>query len=365
MNNIEAYHYVILSTAIGTCLTAIAMPFLLRLCRKKGFLDMPGGRKVHSNAIPRLGGILFLPVMIVGVALSLLTYSQENEGLFLIKASSIMLAVGTFLIYIIGAIDDLIGMKANHKFIIQLIAALLMPLCGLYINNFYGLFGLHELPLWFSYPFTVFVILLIVNAINLIDGIDGLASGLCICILAIYIYLYLQMDHTLIYSVGGAGLLGALVAFFCFNVWGQANKGTKTFMGDSGSLFLGYALSYLSIKYAMDNPNVLPYREDGLLVPLTLLFIPIFDLARVAIARLYHKKGMFEPDKTHIHHVIMAAGFSMRMTLCIILALFASFCVINYSMNVADINITWILFTDLLIFGVVIAYFQRRIKTKK
>ncbi len=338
------------------------MPFLLRFCRYKGLFDMPGGRKVHSNAIPRLGGILFLPVMIVGVALSLLTYSHESEGLYIIKASTIMLAVGTFLIYIIGSIDDLIGMKANHKFIIQLIAALLMPLCGLYINNFYGLFGLNELPLWFSYPFTVFVILLIVNAINLIDGIDGLASGLCICILAVYICLYLKMDRTLIYSVGGASLLGSLIAFFCFNVWGKANKGTKTFMGDSGSLFLGYTIAFLSIKYAMDNPLVLPYRKNGLLVPLTLLFIPIFDLARVAIARLYHKKGMFEPDKTHIHHVIMAAGFNMRCTLCIILGLFTTFCLINLGMDMANINLTWILLTDIILFGIIIIYFQRKKK---
>ncbi len=323
---------------------------------------MPGGRKVHSNAIPRLGGILFLPVMLVGVSLALLIYSNELQGLFVIRASSIMMAVGTFLIYIIGAVDDLIGMKANHKFVIQLVAALILPFCNLHINNFYGMFGLYELPLWFSYPLTVFVILLIVNAINLIDGIDGLASGLCICILTVYIYLYMQMDRTLIYSIGAAGLLGALISFFVFNVWGNAKRGTKTFMGDSGSLFLGYVLAFLSIKYAMDNPNVLPHRSNALLLSYTLLIVPTFDVIRVAIGRLYHKKSMFEADKTHIHHVIMAAGISMRKTLAIIIALFLFFCLLNYSLNYLDVNGTWIVLADIIVFVLFQIYFHKRRK---
>ena len=169
--------------------------------------------------------------------------------------------------------DDLVGMKAGHKFAVQLVAALLMPFCGLLVNNFYGLFGLHELPVWFSYPFTVFVILLVVNSINLIDGIDGLASGLCICILAAYVFLYLQMERTFVYALVASGLLGSLVAFFFFNMWGKAEKGTKTFMGDSGSLFLGYAIAYLSIKYATNNLAVLPYRDDALLISYTLLVV--------------------------------------------------------------------------------------------
>ena len=98
-------------------------------------------------------------------------------------------------------------------------------------------------------------------------------------------------------------MLGSLVAFFYFNMWGKAEKGTKTFMGDSGSLFLGYAIAYLSIKYATNNPVVLPYRGDALLISYTLLIVPTFDVIRVALFRLYRGKPIFEADKSHIHHL--------------------------------------------------------------
>ena len=344
------FFYVMLSSLAGLVFTILAMPFLLKYCKLKGLFDLPGGRKVHHEAVPRLGGILFMPAMLVGLAVAFSACALEGHGLFTMKATSVVMAVGAFLVYIIGAIDDLFGMKANHKFLIQLVAALLLPFCWLHINNFYGLFGLYELPLWFSYPFSVFVILLVVNSINLIDGIDGLASGLCVCILSAYIYLYLQMENTFIYAVGAAGLLGSLVAFFGFNMWGKAEKGTKTFMGDSGSLFLGYALAYLSIKYTMDNPAVLPYRGHALLVSYTLLIVPTFDVIRVALLRLYRHKPIFGADKSHIHHVVMAAGFSMHGALCVILGLFFFFCVLNYVAVLAGLSATWIVVLDVFFF---------------
>ncbi len=178
-----------------------------------------------------------MPSMLVALVSVLILSSSWWQGVLTLKVSSLAMAVGAFLIYIIGTVDDLVGMKPNHKFAVQLVAALLMPFCGLLINNFYGLFGLHELPVWFSYPFTVFVILLVVNSINLIDGIDGLASGLCICILGAYIFLYLQMKRTFVYALVASGLLGSLVAFFYFNMWGKSGEGTKTFMGDSEVCF--------------------------------------------------------------------------------------------------------------------------------
>ena len=180
---------IISAALVAMGITFGIMPFLLDFCRKRGYYDLPGGRKVHHCAIPRLGGLLFMPSMLVALVSVLILSSSWWQGVLTLKVSSLAMAVGAFLIYIIGTVDDLVGMKPNHKFAVQLVAALLMPFCGLLINNFYGLFGLHELPVWFSYPFTVFVILLVVNSINLIDGIDGLASGLCICILAAYIFL--------------------------------------------------------------------------------------------------------------------------------------------------------------------------------
>lgn len=344
---IEGRYYLIYAIVIGMVMTFVAMPFLLSFCRKRGYYDLPGGRKVHHCAIPRLGGLLFMPSMLVALVAVLLLSSQ---GVLTLKVSSLAMAVGAFLIYIIGTVDDLVGMKANHKFAVQLVAALLMPFCGLLINNFYGLFGWYELPVWFSYPFTVFVILLVVNSINLIDGIDGLASGLCICILSAYIFLFLQMDSTFVYALVASGLLGSLLAFFYYNMWGSTEKGTKTFMGDSGSLFLGYVIAYLSIKYATDYPSVLPYRADALLISYTLLIVPTFDVIRVALFRLYRGKPIFEADKTHIHHIVMAAGCSMHQAWAVIVGLFFFFCGLNALLCVWGFSDTWIVILDVVAF---------------
>ncbi|MCD8318112.1 MAG: undecaprenyl/decaprenyl-phosphate alpha-N-acetylglucosaminyl 1-phosphate transferase [Paraprevotella sp.] len=360
----EDLYYVILSAVVGLGVTFLSMPVLLRFCRMRGFYDLPGGRKVHHDAVPRLGGVLFMPAMLVSLAVVLWVSAKGLQGVLTLKVSSVLMAVGAFLIYIIGTVDDLIGMKAKHKFMVQLVAALLMPFCWLHINNFYGLFGLYELPMWFSYPFTVFVILLIVNSINLIDGIDGLASGLCFCILTAYVILYLQIDCTLVYAVGAAGLSGTLVAFFCFNMWGKAEKGTKTFMGDSGSLFLGYALAYLSIKYAMDNPAALPDRNNALMVSYTLMIVPTFDVIRVALCRLYRGKPVFEADKSHIHHMVMAAGFSMHQAWAVILGLFFFFCVMNGVLARCGVADTWIVVIDVAVFCLFHWGLHRRISKK-
>lgn len=348
MMHSNTLYFLLAAAALSFAFTMVVMPLLLQFCRLHQLYDQPGGRKVHSQAIPRLGGILFMPAMLLGLALFIILSQEERT--MVIKTSSVLLAVGAFLIYIIGTTDDLLGMKATHKFAIQFVAALIMPLFDLYINNFYGIFGLYELPLWFCYPFTVFIILLIVNAVNLIDGIDGLASGLAILILGIYVVLFVHMECTRLYAAGAAALLGSLLSFFCFNMFGSNEKNTKTFMGDSGSLFLGYALAYLSIKYAMNNTAVLPYRPYALLLSYTLLIVPTFDVIRVALGRVLRRKPMFAPDKTHIHHKVMDAGFTMHQTWYIIMALFALFCALNYALYQCEVPATAIVLTDVLLY---------------
>lgn len=356
---------VLASGVAGMIAACVAMPFLLKYCRLKGLYDIPDARKVHTNAIPRLGGIVFMPAMLVGLLIYFCIDTYGFQGSFTLKSSSVMISIGAFLIYVIGIVDDIIGMKAVHKFIIQLVAAAVLPLCWLHINNFYGLFGLYELPLWLSYPLTVFVILLVVNSINLIDGIDGLASGICICVLGVYVYLYSQMEYTTLYAAGAAGLLGALLVFFYYNVFGKAEKHNKMFMGDSGSLFLGYALSYLSLKFSMNNPTVMPYRSYALLLVFTLLIIPSFDVIRVAISRLIAGKPIFGADKTHIHHLIMAAGFNMNHTLVIIMGLFLFFCVINYLLYYCCVSVTIIFLADIAFFAVFVVLVKMLSKLRK
>jgi UDP-N-acetylmuramyl pentapeptide phosphotransferase/UDP-N-acetylglucosamine-1-phosphate transferase len=264
-----------------------------------------------------------------------------------------MMVVGAVLIYMIGIFDDLKGLKATHKFIIQTIAALLFPLCNLMIDNLHGLFGIHEIPLLISYPLTVFVILLIVNAMNLIDGIDGLASGLAFLILGSFAYLYYQI-HAYLFSLISISLAGATLAFFFFNVYGKVGR-LKAFMGDAGSLFLGYVIAYLAIKYQMANePNGFPYREESLLISFTLVFLPCIDVVRVAIQRKLRRRSMFEADKTHIHHRIMQIGLDMHQTLAVIITLFIVLCLINYGLYVGGLQMAYIMGIDIAIYSLFI-----------
>ena len=343
------YTYLIIAFAISLIFSLIGTPLVVKMCNMNGIYDLPNARKVHKHAIPRLGGTLFMPSLGVGVVITLLIMYQDLNEDFEIGISNVMMVVGAILIYLIGIIDDLKGLKATHKFIIQTIAALIFPLCNLMINNLHGLFGVYEVPIYMGYPLTVFIILLIVNAMNLIDGIDGLASGLAFLILGSFAYLYYQLGAHL-FCIISISLAGATLAFFFFNMYGKVGR-LKTFMGDSGSLFLGYVIAYLAIKYPMySDISLNSHYEDPLLISFTLVFIPCIDVIRVALWRKFKGKAMFDPDKTHIHHCIMQMGLDMHHTLAVIITLFVSICLINYGLYVGGMQTTYIYGIDITIY---------------
>ncbi|MBO4430831.1 MAG: undecaprenyl/decaprenyl-phosphate alpha-N-acetylglucosaminyl 1-phosphate transferase [Bacteroidaceae bacterium] len=347
------YIYIIIAFAISLVFSLVCTPLIVRLCNTHELFDLPNARKVHKYSIPRLGGTLFMPSLGLGAVITLIIMYQTINTNWEFRLSNVMMIIGAIIIYLFGIFDDLKGMKATHKFIIQTIAALIFPLCNLMISNLHGLFGIHEIPIWIGYPLTVFVILLIVNAINLIDGIDGLASGLAFLILGSYAYLYHEL-HAHLFSIISTSLAGATLAFFFFNMYGKVGR-LKTFMGDSGSLFLGYVIAYLAIKYQMtQEPLGFPYREESLLISFTLVFLPCIDVIRVALWRKFNGKAMFEPDKTHIHHRIMQMGLDMHQTLAVIITLFISICLINYGLYVGELATAYIVGIDIAIYSVFI-----------
>lgn len=343
------YTYIFIAFIISLTLSLVGTPLVVKLCHDYKLFDIPNARKVHQHNIPRLGGILFMPSSGLGFIITLTAIYLCTGEHHLICVSNLLMIVGAFMIYVIGIIDDLYGMKATHKFIVQCIAALLLPLCNLMISNLHGLFGVYDMPLWVSYFLTIFTILLIINAINLIDGIDGLASGLAFLILSAFTYLYYTLGAHL-FCLISAGLAGSTLAFFFFNVYGEVGK-QKTFMGDSGSLFLGYAIAYLAIKYQMsDNQSAFVYREESLLVSFSLVFLPCADVIRVAFQRALRRQDIFEADKTHIHHCIMKTGLNMHWTLIVIIALFVSICLLNYGLYASGLHSTFIMASDILIY---------------
>lgn len=342
---------------VAAAVTAIGLPLIVKACHYFKFYDLPDGRKVHHTPVPRLGGIVFMPAAIIGLSASLYTLEDTTEGGVVVSISTLIMAAGSLLIYLIGIFDDRFGMKASHKFVIQAVSALFLPICGLLITDMNGIFGLHEIPIWVGYPLTVILIMTIVNAINLIDGIDGLASGLCIFILSAYAYVFVQCGHAMIASLDAA-IVGSLVVFWCFNVFGRVGR-YKIFMGDAGSLFLGYVCAYMSIKSLMRPIAPVDCGEEQMLISVTLLLIPVMDVVRVAFQRRLTGHDVFEPDKTHIHHLFMAVGLSMHGALASIMALFALICVINYSLWQAHFLLPFILLVDACIYAFVVTVLLR------
>jgi len=347
MNN--TFIPLIASFLSAVVVTLFGLPLIIKACRYFEYFDLPNERKVHRKPVPRLGGLIFMPAAVVGLFVASWIRVLMGDEEFVFGVSTIAMTIGGLMIYLIGIIDDRFGMKATHKFIIQTVAALILPLCNLVITDLNGIFGLHEIPFAVGYVLTVMAILTIVNAINLIDGIDGLSSGLCILILLAYTIL-LRGNPAI--AALDAAIVGSLLVFWCFNVFGKVG-GLKIFMGDAGSLFLGYVCAYMSIKSLMRPIAPVDCGEEQMLISITLLFIPVLDVMRVAVQRRLTGHGIFDPDKTHIHHILMNAGLSMHATLVCILMLFLLICGINYSLWQCHFLLPLIVLVDVAIYALV------------
>lgn len=350
----------LLSTVCGF----VFIPIVIDFCKKYSLYDLPNSRKVHKDAIPRLGGICFLPCMFVTFVIGTLTLNYVmGEKRITVGMWTIMLALSLLMIYVVGVLDDIIGLGPRIKFVFQIVAAILLPASGLYINDLYGLFGFHAIPSWIGMPLTVFIMVFVNNAMNLIDGIDGLAAGLTLLSLTGFMFCFIH-DGMPYYAIFIVGLMGILCSYLYFNVWGDVAKGHKIFMGDSGSLTLGFVLGFLLIKYSMNNPYVMPYRSNALLVSYTLLIVPCFDVVRVSCVRLLRRKPLFRADKTHIHHRLMSCGLTQHQTLVVILMLSVLFFVLN-TLLYRKITSTEILFVDIVVFSVFHIVLDLLIKRRK
>lgn len=340
----------------------IFIPIILNFCKAKKLYDIPDSRKIHKSAIPRLGGISFMPSMFIAFAIALSAISVTNK-LITINIWSLYFLISILLIYVMGIIDDVVGLSPLIKFIVQIVAACFLPFSGLYINNLYGFLGIHEIPYLLGFPLTVLVIVFIDNAINLIDGIDGLAASLSIMALAGFLYIF-SYQEVWAYAILIAGLIGVLVAFLYFNIFGDVNKNRKIFMGDAGSLTLGFILGFLCVKYSMSNPAVITEHKFDFFMAFTLLLVPMFDVVRVFMVRIYHGHSPFMADKNHIHHKLIKTGLSQHQTLIFIIILAAFYIVLNHVLLKTMSN-TYVFFIDVIIyigFNLALNYY---IKNKK
>lgn len=314
---------VILGFLVAAVMGQVIIPKILLISFRKRLFDVPDERKVHTRPVPRLGGVTFFPTILFVLCFIMvwrIIFGHLSNSMFTMDIAGEMLALiaGLTLLYLVGIGDDLVGVRYRSKFMVQIVSAAFFPLAGLYINNFYGLFGIYGLPQVVGIPFTMLLVVFITNAINLIDGIDGLASGICLVALGVFGVIF-AIDNLWIFSLLSFTCFGVLVPFFIYNVFGNADRGRKIFMGDTGSLTLGYILSFLVIQYCMYNGvKQIPGYSGVINIALSILLVPCLDVLRVVIGRIQRHKSPFLPDKTHIHHKFMAMGFGPRRSLVLI-----------------------------------------------
>lgn len=274
---------------------------VLRIALKKNIVDNPDARKLQKTPVPVLGGIAVFFGMIVALTVTRITF--DTYSLFAI------MGVMTIMLYT-GTMDDILSLTPRIRFLIEIIVVLLLIYtndCS--INNFHGLWGIYQIPEWIAVPLTVFACVGIINAINLIDGVNGLSSGYCITTCLVFGITFIIADDRDAASLAILSI-GALIPFFCHNVFG---KKSKMFIGDGGTLLMGTILSSFVIEtIKTGSPLADKFDPNFGLIPFTLaiLAIPVFDCLRVMLMRIVRGTSPFYPDKTHLHHLLFDMGFS-------------------------------------------------------
>jgi UDP-N-acetylmuramyl pentapeptide phosphotransferase/UDP-N-acetylglucosamine-1-phosphate transferase len=287
------YKFALLCFVTAFVVTMLSIPIIIKLAKKYSLYDMPSERKEHTLPVPTMGGIAVVTGMMTALLLWL-PFHYETVQICFFFSIIVLLSL--------GIMDDVKDLSARYKFLIQAGLATMMAIAGIRITSFEGLFGIHDLPVAAQYTFTLLTIVGVTNAFNLIDGIDGLAGGLGFMSLAA-LGIFLTINGDITSALIAFSLAGGIVAFLYFNF-----NPAKIFLGDTGSLVLGFSIAVLCIRLMQVNTlTTLPHAP---LFILGLVFIPVFDTIRVFALRIWKGKSPFVADKTHIHHLLTSAGFS-------------------------------------------------------
>lgn len=288
---------------INLMTTFLLIPRIRNTTLKLGYTDTPDARSSHQNTVPTFGGIAFY----ISLILTLFMLQKENDNAIIIT-----LLVSISILFFTGFKDDLRNSSPKAKLFGQLLAvSLLMLHSEFYISSLHGFLGIHEMPPIIGIPFSVFLFISIINAYNLIDGIDGLASMVGIVAASSFAVLFYNLD---LYFYTGicVALISMLFAFLRFNF----STKKKIFMGDTGSLTIGFILGILGMRLMtldFETVSLIGISRSGIpLLFLTILIVPTFDVSRVIFIRLIKKLSISTPDRNHIHHLLIDAGLTHK-----------------------------------------------------
>ena len=294
--NFSDFKFGLLTYVMAFVLTLIFIPPVIFMVKRFKLFDRPNARKEHSVPTPTFGGI----AIFAGTMASLLLWFPFNN-----HPATVTFFLSMVLLCGVGIMDDLRDLAARYKLVIEAGLATLLAVAGIRITSFGGLFGVNELHIIAQYVITVVAIVGITNAFNLIDGIDGLAGGLGFMSL-VTLGIFLTISKDLNYAMIAFALSGALLGFLYFNF-----NPARIFMGDTGSLVLGFVIAVLCVQLmkvnAFSSPPIVP---NIYVFTLGIVMIPVFDTLRVFGTRIWKGRSPFSADKTHIHHLITNKGFT-------------------------------------------------------
>lgn len=288
----------LLSALVLACLLSLGTtPFVKKLAIKLGAIDAPNARKVHRTVMPRMGGLAIYFAFTVTVLLTQ-PLTQPLMGLLL----------GGTIIILVGIFDDIHGLSPHWKLVGQLAAAVVLVAFGYHVDFVTNPFGSSVIPLGIlSIPVTIFWIIGVTNALNLIDGLDGLAAGTSV-IAALTMAVVAWIDGHSAMGILALILAASTLGFLKYNF-----HPAQIFMGDSGSLFLGFNLGALAILSLTKGATVI-----SIFIPIVILGIPIMDTAFAILRRFLNQKPIFQADKKHLHHCLLELGLTHRQTVLVI-----------------------------------------------
>jgi UDP-N-acetylmuramyl pentapeptide phosphotransferase/UDP-N-acetylglucosamine-1-phosphate transferase len=328
-------------------ITFFSIPTIIKISRRKNLMDEPGVRSSHLRKIPNLGGIAIF--YSIGICASIFAYELFDLYKFLFASLVILLYI--------GVMDDIVVMRAYKKLVAQIIvSALIVVGSDIRIRSLFGIFGIYELGYFVSIVFSIVTFIILINAFNLIDGIDGLAGGysvICSALFGISYYRLGEYNYPLV--VLSMIIIGAVLAFLYYNL--SNFRTNKIFMGDTGSMLLGFLLAFTSICFIdifIDRalPNVPRYHlQSAPVVAVAILILPIVDTLNVIVIRLANKKSPFDADKNHIHHKLLKLNLTHRRSSFYIILYYLFIVTVAYYFRHMNVNLLLILVLVLGFFG--------------
>lgn len=300
--NIEIVIFLVFSSSF--LITFVTIPTIIRMARFKNLFDIVDQRKVHKQQIPRLGGM----AIFAGFIVSILIFVDTKVFLFLGP-----FVAGLVIIFFIGLKDDILVISPFTKLMGQILAASIIIVLGnVIITNFHGFFGINDIHWFLGFIISLLIFLVTTNAFNFIDGVDGLSASLGAVSALLFGLWFFLVGEIQIFIISLA-IFASLLAFIRFNLFSKKNK---IFMGDTGSMIIGYVISFLVIKFNEVDlflPKSNPYFiYPAPAVAFGLLIIPYFDMLRVIYIRILQGKNIYSPDNNHIHHLLLKLGFSHK-----------------------------------------------------